>query len=233
MAITIAYNYVSPSSQDPAGLTGFGGAGSIWAQSDTSLYFSRNSGNTNWILIGSGEQTSFGLFSLGGGTVSGAISGANGIMTADGNTPFQVPPTITSKSSAMATMLDLYNFQQAIYGLITETVENSLASVITPSIRSNMAFNYGPAGPAGSPGIPIILAATNFSYSNGVPVQTSECIAFATQNAWISPQNGNATGMTFQVQNAVGMSWISESFHGVTPVAAGLQFMMIAIRAGA
>ncbi len=235
MAITVTVNYSSPSSQDPAGLSGFGGAGSIWQQNDTGLWWSRNSANTGWILIGSGDQTAFGLFSLSGGVSSGAVSGNSNIMTADGNTPFAAPPTITSRSSLMATMTDLYNVQQAVATLVMESVENALAGVATTGIRANMAFQWGQAAAsAGSVGTPIALTAalSPFNYVNGTPVQTSELRVMAGPSNLTFYNNGTGDGFVLTANNNTGTSWISEYTFSSTVQNAGLEYFMIAIRSG-
>lgn len=245
MTITIAPFYSSPSSQDPSGLSGFTGAGSIWAHTDDGLWLSRDSGNTHWNIIGSGDQGAFGLYPLTGGSTSGAVSGANGIMTADGNTPFAVPPTITSKSSVMATMVDLYNLQQAVGTLVAESVQNAIASIVVPGIRSNMAiavFQYtaNQSSPSNvvtiqptSQGIGANIANFNLVYPDNSQVSASDCIGYATQAAYYTANGGNLVQTQFIHSGAAGMAWQSYSYNAATPVNAGFTFMIIAIKKGA
>jgi len=241
MSITASPIYSSPSSQDPSGVSGFAGAGSIWAHTDDGIWLTRNSGNTCWNIIGSGDQVGFGLYPLTGGSTSGAVSGMNGIITADGNTPFAVPPTITSKSSLMATMLDLYNLQQAISTLVVETVSNALASVVAPGIRSNMAFGYFAFAGTQSPvtaTVPIIsqgsgsnVAGFNLTYPDGSTVGTADCVAFATQAYTLMISGGTNVSANFMVQSPAGMAWTSYSSLATVPT--GFTFMIIAIKKGA
>jgi hypothetical protein len=240
MTITVAKMYSSPSSQDPSALSGFGGPGSIWAHTDDGIWLARNSGNTGWNIVGSGDQAAFGLFPLSGGGTSGAVSGLNGIMTADGNTPFAVPPTITSKSSVMATMLDLYNLQQALNSLVSEAVGNALASIVVPGIRSNLAFGYFNFGGTQSPynlNVPIVagagsanVAGFTLSYPDGTAVGTADCVAYAVQSSYPSPNGGAATETLFTVQSPVGMAWSSSIWVSTNPYAAGFTFMIIAMK---
>ena len=243
MTITVAQFYSGPSSQDPSALSGFGGPGSIWAHSDDGLWLTRNSGNTGWNIIGSGDQTAFGLFPLSGGGTSGAVSGLNGIMTADGNTPFAVPPTITSKASVMATMLDLYNLQQAVNSLVSEAVGNALASIVVPGIRSNMVFGYFTFGGTQSPynfNVPIVagagsanVAGFSLTYPDGTAVATGDCVAYATQSLATSTNSGSAPELIFTAQSSIGMAWSSISWNGASPSPAGFTFMIIAMKKNA
>ena len=207
MAITTANIYVSPSSQDPSGVGGFTGAGSLWSQTDTGVWLVRNSTNTAWVPIGSGDQQSFGLMPASGGAMSGAVSGTTNLMTADGNTPFAIPPTITSKSSLLASLADLSTLQNTILTLINEIVTQAVAGVSIPSLYTSLSFATtsvgGPITPTPSYNTTMSLPWQTMIYGDGTSVQQSECHGFACINAY---PGGN--GVTYLLpQDSQGLSW--------------------------
>jgi hypothetical protein len=139
----------------------------------------------------------------------------------------------------MATMLDLYNLQQALNSLVSEAVGNALASIVVPGIRSNMAFGYFKFGGTQSPynlNVPIIagagsanVAGFNLSYPDGTTVGTADCVAYATQSS-VFNSPGAAPENFFTVQSSVGMAWSSSGYSGVTPSSAGFTFVVIAMK---
>lgn len=212
MSFTYGAIWTSLSSQDPSGQGGFTGAGNIWVQTDTGLWFVRNSSNTGWTAIGSGDQSAFGLVPLSGAALSGAITGATNLMTADGATPFAVPPTITSKSSVAASLYDLSQVQANLQLLITETVAQQVSSIPVPGLRSNMAFKEGQilidTTISANYAQVLSLPFAGMVYPDGTAVAQGDCYGIASQalNNWIS-NNGDALTLTLTPADTRGMSW--------------------------
>lgn len=229
MAITTANIYVSPSSQDPSGTGGFTGAGSLWSQSDTGIWLVRNSTSTGWVTIGSGDQPSFGLMPASGGAMSGSVSGTTNLMTADGNTPFAIPPTITSKSSLLASMLDLSNLQTTMTTLIQQIVTQAIAGIYIPSINTSLSFATtrvsGQITPTPAYNTTMTLPWQTMVYGDGTSVQQSECHGFACVEAF---PGGN--GVTYLVpQDSQGLSW--QCYQSTTAVP--FNYFIIAVKSTA
>ena len=230
MSITNGLIYTSPSSQDPSGQPGFNGAGNIWAQNDTGVWYIRNSTNTGWTIVGSGDQTSFGLYPLSGGAGSGAITGNTGLMTADGNTPFAIPPTVTNRNSPIATLADLASLQTNLQTLINESVAQSVSGIVTPGINSSIVIVSGTLGPAATYLTILQLPYAGLVYPDGTSVQLADCHGFASMNM------GAAAGVQIDYnyllpQDARGMSW--QCYIGTSPSAflpANLNYQIIAIK---
>ena len=212
MSITTANIYTSPSSQDPSGVGGFTGPGNIWVQSDTGVWLSRNSTNTAWVSIGSGDQQSFGLMPLSGGAMSGAVTGSSNMMTADGSTPFALPPNVTSRNSLMATLADLTALQNNLSALISETVSQAVASIPVPGVNSSLSITVTQLNGQITPSpynATVTLPYQGMVYANGTSVQLSECHGFASHGAlqagafnfFLLP-GSDGRGMTWQSYNS-------------------------------
>ena len=228
MSITTANIYTSPSSQDPSGVGGFTGAGNIWVQSDTGVWLSRNSTNTAWVPIGSGDQQSFGLMPLSGGAMSGAVTGSSNMMTADGSTPFALPPNVTSRNSLMATLADLTALQNNLSALISETVSQAVASIPVPGVNSNISLAVTQLGGQLTPSpynATVTLPYQGMVYANGTSVQLSECHGFASSSAQASGAVGSAVYLI--PQDTRGMSW--QSYSASPNVAVAFNYLIIAI----
>ena len=206
MSITNGLIYVSPSSQDPSGQSGFNGAGNFWAQTDTGNWYVRNSSNTGWTIVGSGDQTSFGLYPLSGGAGSGAITGNTGLMTADGNTPFAIPPTVTNRNSQIATLADLASLQTNLQTLINESVAQSVAGIVTPGINASIVIVNGTLGPGATYTTILQLPFAGLVYPDGTAVQLADCHGFASQNQDSLPGTIMAHYHLYP-QDTRGMSW--------------------------
>ena len=229
MSITNALIYSSPSSQDPSGQPGFSGAGNIWAQNDTGVWYIRNSTNTGWTILGSGDQTSFGLYPLSGGAGSGAITGNTGLMTADGNTPFAIPPTVTNRSSVIATLADLASLQTNLQTLITEIVSQSISSIQTPGVKSSIASFTGTVNPGATYLTVLTLPLAGLVYPDGSAVAQADCFGFASIGNATFSIAGSVT-LFLQPQDTRGMSWICYSSDGGGNHPAGIVYQIIAIK---
>ena len=226
MSITTANIYTSPSSQDPSGVGGFTGAGNIWVQSDTGVWLSRNSTNTAWVPIGSGDQQSFGLMPLSGGAMSGAVTGSSNMMTADGSTPFALPPNVTSRNSLMATLADLTALQNNLSTLISETVSQAVASIPVPGVNSNLSIAVTQVGGQLTPSpynATVLLPYQSMVYANGTAVQLSECHGFASWGQGILSTNPQY----LTPQDSRGMSW--QSYTTSPNTAIPFNYLIIAI----
>ena len=225
MSITNGLIYQSPSSQDPSGQGGFNGAGNIWMQTDTGNWYVRNSTNSGWTLVGSGDQTSFGLFPLSGGAGSGAITGLTGLMTSDGNTPFAVPPTVTNKSSVLATLYDLSLVQTNLQALINETAAQYISGISAPGVNSNITIYQGVIGPGALYTTVLSLPYSGWTYADGTAVQLSDCHGIASVNL-MTFTAGDALWLT--PQDTQGMSW--QCYSGATKIPGSINYTIIAIR---
>ena len=144
MSITQGAVYSSPSIQDPAGAVGFAGASSLWLQQDTYNLYIRDVTNTTWVLLGLTNTQNLGLMPKSGGAATGAFTGATGLVTTDGATPFASAPAVTGANmSSVATLNDLANLQSNIYSLVSTTVQQAMAALPTAGISANMAFGIG------------------------------------------------------------------------------------------
>jgi len=229
MSITNANIYTSPSSQDPSGVGGFTGAGNIWAQSDTGIWLTRNSTNTAWVPIGSGDQQSFGLMPLSGGAMSGALTGNSSMMTADGSTPFAVPPNVTSRNSLMATLADLSALQNNLSALISETVSQAVAGIPVPGVNSNISIAVTQLNGQLTPSpynAWVTLPYQSMVYSNGVSVRLAECHGFASPGT-IPTSGGPIYYLT--PQDSRGMTW--QSYVDGPNLAMAFNYLIIAISA--
>jgi hypothetical protein len=230
MSITNALIYSSPSSQDPSGQPGFSGAGNIWAQNDTGVWYIRNSTNTGWTIVGSGDQTSFGLYPLSGGAGSGAITGNTGLMTADGNTPFAIPPTVTNRNSPIATLADLASLQTNLQTLINESVAQSVSGIVTPGINSSIVIINGTLGPAATYLTILQLPFSGLVYPDGTSVQLADCHGFASTNTLGA--GGADTALVYLIpQDTRGMSWQSYYENAVSSFfPTSINYQIIAIK---
>jgi len=228
MSITNGLIYVSPSSQDPQGQPGFNGSGNIWAQIDTGNWYIRNSTNTGWTIMGSGDQTSLGLYALSGGAGSGAITGNTGLMEADGSTPFAISPTVTNRNSTIATLADLSIVQSNIQTLINESVAQSISGISTPSITSSILIVSGTLGPAATYLTIMQLPFSGLVYPDGTSVQLADCHGFASMDTGSGSFEINT--MNIIPQDARGMSWQCYTDYSTGHAPASMNYQIIAIK---
>jgi hypothetical protein len=180
----------------------------MWVQTDTGLWLVRNSANSLWNQIGSGDQPNFGLMPLSGGAMSGAVTGSSNMMTADGATPFAIPPNVTSRSSLVATLADLSALQNNLATLINETVAQAIAGIATPGVNSSTSFALTSVGQPLTPSpynATVQLPYQGMTYPNGTAVQLSECHGFASVNT----DTGGIYTFQLLPQDSQGMSWKS------------------------
>lgn len=128
--------YTNPSSSDP-GAVGYGYG---WFQSDTGNMYWRNTTNTAWVLAGNTDQTYMGLLSRSGGTMTGAILGAHGLMPTSGG-DFSVAPTITGNTIATVPYVDAQ--VAAVNATISTQIAQAIASIPGLSVASKLAIGCG------------------------------------------------------------------------------------------
>jgi hypothetical protein len=150
-------------------------------------------------------------------------------MTADGNTPFAIPPTITSKSSLLASLADLSALQTTITNLIQQIVTQSVAGISIPSIYANLSIATTTVGgqitPTPSYNTTMTLPWQTMVYGDGTTVQQSECHGIAFTSAF---PGGN--GVTYLLpQDSQGLSW--QSYQSTTAVP--FNYFIIAIKSTA
>lgn len=75
------------------------GAGYIWINTTTGDMSIRNTANSGWTLILNSDQADGGLLSKAGGTMTGAIEGAHGLLPLDSG-PMTGTPTIEAAEIA-------------------------------------------------------------------------------------------------------------------------------------
>lgn len=59
------------------------GAGYIWVNTTTGDMKVRNTANSDWTIIGNADAPNLGLLPLAGGTMTGSIEGAHGLLPSD------------------------------------------------------------------------------------------------------------------------------------------------------
>lgn len=197
----IGNTYVLPSSSDP-GSVGFG---YNWYQSDTGNIYVRNTGNTAWVIVGNANQTYLGQLSRAGGTMTGAILGASGLMPTSGG-DFTVAPTILG--DAIATVPYVNTQMDTLRSQLNVQVAQAIASIPSLSVSSKLAIGIGSSGPLTMTGTPTITGSYTLplpTYGDGTTASQSE----VTGRYWGWIQDWSAT------DNAVGAahsSWtVTES----------------------
>lgn len=128
--------YTNPSSSDP-GAVGYGYG---WFQSDTGNMYWRNTTNTAWVLAGNTDQAYMGLLSRSGGTMTGAILGAHGLMPLAGG-DFTAAPTILGNTIATVPYVDAQI--TAINATISTQIAQAIASIPGLSVASKLAVGAG------------------------------------------------------------------------------------------
>lgn len=246
MSITNGGNYVGPSTTDPAGVTGFLGAGSTWLQTDTYNLYVRDVLNASWVLIGITNTQNLGLVPKSGASLTGALTGATGLMGVDGNTPFSAAPVVTGQNSSnLATLNDLANLQSNIYGLVTTTVQQAMASLPTAGISANMAFSQGIhiCTDVGAPTSTSTFDIPRPVYSDGTTAPISDCIGkyIAAISAFQTVSSSSTTGSSSYVlsetaPNTMSYTLVFTTDTGVTLAPgsrASIAYMAVAIKPGA
>lgn len=132
--------YIQASSSDP-GAVGFG---YTWLQTDTGSIYYRNSSNTAWVLAGNTDQTYQGLLSRQGGTMTGAILGAHGLMPTSGG-DFSVAPTI--QGSAIATQAYIDSAIASLQSSVSSQIAAAIASIPGLTVGAKLAAGSGVLGP--------------------------------------------------------------------------------------
>lgn len=182
----VGSTYIQPSSSDP-GAVGFGYK---WAQTDTANLYYRNSGNTAWVLAGNTDQTYMGLLNRGGGTMTGAILGAHGLMPVSGG-DFTVAPTILG--DAIATVPYVNTQMTNLSQQLNVQIAQAIASIPALSISSKLAIGIGTSGnitmSAPGPNMTGTYTIPLPVYGDGTTAQQSE----VTGRYWAWPINMTLT----------------------------------------
>ena len=134
-AVLVGNTYIGISAEDP-GSVGFG---HFWAQSDTGNYYARDTGDASWVFIMNLDQLNGGMLPLSGGTMSGAILGAHGLMPLSGG-DFTAAPTINGNE--IATQAYVTTQINWVLTQINAVVAQSLAS-IPRSMTNQIAVQAG------------------------------------------------------------------------------------------
>lgn len=149
----VGNTYIQASSSDP-GAVGFG---YLWAQTDTGLLKARNTTNTAWVTSANLNSVNFGHVPLAGGALTGAISGATGLMPTSASTPFTAVPSVQTGDSLdpLVTQSQLQTSIDDAFGDISSSIQAAVDA--TPSLSVNdsikwgmgmSAVTYGPDDPA-------------------------------------------------------------------------------------
>lgn len=128
--------YIQSSANDP-GSVGFG---YTWAQTDTANLYFRNSSDTAWVLAGNTDQLNLGLLPISGGTMTGAILGASGLMPLAGG-DFTATPTILGDAIATVPYVDAQ--VSALRASISTQIATAIASIPGLSVGSKIAIGAG------------------------------------------------------------------------------------------
>jgi hypothetical protein len=198
--------YIQASSSDP-GSVGFGYQ---WAQTDTGNLYARNTANSGWNLIGNANQASLGDLPLSGGAMTGAITGAHGLMPLAGGN-FLAMPTAQQGSQVLPLVTQSYVDQRDQYVLsqISPQVQQALASQQVVSIHANMSIAWGVtttgltphdggtawASPPTSPPSTLQVVIPSFTYADGSSPAVSEMsvmTSLASAIGFVGPNGGTA-----------------------------------------
>lgn len=221
----VGFRYIQSSTMDP-GAVGFGYQ---WAQTDTGNLYERNTSNTAWVIVGNINQTYLGQLNRGGGTTTGAILGAHGLMPLAG-ADFTSAPTINGNvitTQAYVDQRDNYVLSQ-----ISPQVQAALASLPGTSINSNVVIWTGQAGGSQSPYNANIVIPITETYPDGTTIQKADCQSFASigYGGWQS-NNGDALAFTLtQVDNMTWQAFVQRDVLFFWP--AMIDYIVIAIKPG-
>lgn len=143
-----------------------------WNQTDTGNIYIRNSGDTDWILVGNSDIANLGSLALGGGNMNGAITGAHGLSPADEN-DFTKSLRVGTHHVATQTYVDAADTTLA--ASIATEIASSLSSIPALSLSSKVAFAKGDWSFTGTATGKII---DRPFYSDGIQAAASECLWF-------------------------------------------------------
>jgi len=135
-AVLVGNTYIGISAENP-GSVGFG---YFWAQSDTGNYYARDTGDASWVFIMNLDQLNGGMLPLSGGTMSGAILGAHGLMPLSGG-DFTAAPTISGNE--IATQDYVTTQINWVLTQINALIAQSLASIPGVSVTNQVAVLAG------------------------------------------------------------------------------------------
>lgn len=189
---------------------GQAGQGTMLYDPNTHYLYNRNTANTAWNLLGNISIVNLGLLPRSGGALSSALTGSNGLLTTDGNTPLIAPPYVNSKASRAATMADIASLQTTLVGQINTQINAAIQQIGLPGLRSNITIGYGTLGTVGGASVVYYpIPVTGLTYADGTLVQTSDCVGFAAINNWNSPASGPYMYTYCQPKPGTtnGMSW--------------------------
>lgn len=161
-----------------------------WNQTDTGNIYIRNSGDTDWILVGNSDTANIGTLALGGGNMNGAITGAHGLSPADAN-DFTSSLRVGGLNVATQSYVDTQDASLA--ASIATEIASSLSSIPALSLSSKVAFAKGEWSFTGSATGKLI---DRPFYSDGIQAAASECLWFAYPKTWT---HGLYTGGNFDL----------------------------------
>lgn len=143
--VLVGNTYIGASTDSGAPTAAFG---YNWFQSDTgNLYVS--STVPQWIYMGNANANNLGNLPLSGANMTGALTGAHGLMPlASGN--FTQMPTVSQGSSQLPLVTQSYVDQRDNYVLsqISPQVQQALSSIPQVSITANQTIISGTVNPA-------------------------------------------------------------------------------------
>jgi len=210
---------------------GQAGPGSMMYDPNSHILYARNTANTGWTALGNINSPNLGLLPRAGGALSSAMTGSNGLLTTDGNTPFIAPPYVSSKKSRAATLADVTSLQSVIAGQINSLVNTSIQQIGVPGLLSNITFGHGQFGlQAGASIVYYPIPITGLTYADGTLVQQSDCYGFASIATW--RDNGGAPATTYCQPQAGsnGMLWTAYSNQGGVIYSFLMNYIVIAIK---
>lgn len=179
----VGSTYIQSSASDP-GAVGFGYS---WAQTDTGSLYYRNTTNTAWVLAGNENQTYMGLLNRGGGTMTGAILGAHGLMPTSGG-DFSVAPTILG--NAIATQAYVDTQIASLQTTVSTQIAQAIASIPGLAVSSKLAISAGYSSALTISGVPTGTASFTIplpTYSDGSTAAQAE--VNGRYAAWIAAWN--------------------------------------------
>ena len=143
-----------------------------WNQTDTGNIYIRNSGDTDWILVGNSDSANLGTLALGGGNMNGAITGAHGLSPASAN-DFTSSLRVGGLNVATQSYVDTQD--SALAASIATEIASSISSIPALSLSSKVTFAKGLWSFTGTATGKVI---DRPFYSDGIQAAESECLWF-------------------------------------------------------
>jgi hypothetical protein len=202
------------------------GAGYQWLDTTTGNLYERDTSDIGWVFVGNVNSTNYGMLSLTGGAMSGAITGVSG-WAPETSPGFSTSATLDGVG--LATVNDLATLQSNLETMITDMVSSEIASSSSNvSINNNIVITCGTM-PASSISATSTIVLPTPIFPDGIQATAAQCFSI------ISPLNcttipGNFINeITFERTGSSNLEWRAY-VDGGGDVASSLNYIIIAVR---